>query len=138
IAQTDLEKLEKFGTERFVAELKPVIERLLEEERFVLNENERRMLLRDIEYEVLGHGPIEPLLNDPSISDILVNTHAKVFVERAGRLELTEVSFDDDMHLRRIIDKIVSRIGRRIDESSPMVDARLPDGSRVNAIIPPL
>jgi pilus assembly protein CpaF len=138
IAQTDLEKLEKFGRDKFLAEAKPVIERLLEEEHFVLNENERRTLLRDIEYEVLGHGPIEPLLNDPSISDILVNTHAKVFVERGGRLELTDVSFDDDTHMRRIIDKIVSRVGRRVDESSPMVDARLPDGSRVNAIIPPL
>jgi pilus assembly protein CpaF len=87
---------------------------------------------------VLGFGPLEPLLEDPTVSDILVNTHKQVYVERYGKLELTDVTFTDDAHLMKIIDKIVSRVGRRIDESSPMVDARLPDGSRVNAIIPPL
>jgi pilus assembly protein CpaF len=87
---------------------------------------------------MLGLGPIEPLLSDPTISDILINTHKQVYVERRGKLELTDVTFIDDNHLMKIIDKIVSRIGRRVDESSPMVDARLPDGSRVNAIIPPL
>ncbi|MBB5271052.1 pilus assembly protein CpaF [Quisquiliibacterium transsilvanicum] len=87
---------------------------------------------------MLGLGPLEPLLADPTISDILVNTHRQVYVERRGRLELTDVTFNDEQHLLKIIDKIVSRVGRRIDESSPMVDARLPDGSRVNAIIPPL
>jgi pilus assembly protein CpaF len=87
---------------------------------------------------MLGFGPLEPLLNDPTVSDILVNTYDKVYVERRGRLELTDVSFHDNAHLMKIIEKIVSRVGRRVDESSPMVDARLPDGSRVNAIIPPL
>jgi pilus assembly protein CpaF len=88
--------------------------------------------------EVFGLGPLEPLLQDPTISDILVNTHRQVYVERQGQLQLTNVTFKDDGHLLRIIDKIVSQMGRRVDESSPMVDARLPDGSRVNAIIPPL
>ena len=94
--------------------------------------------MRDIQHEMLGLGPLEPLLADPTISDILVNTHARVFVERHGQLQLTDVRFSDEAHLMRIIDKIVSRVGRRIDESSPMVDARLPDGSRVNAVIPPV
>ncbi|MEZ5610218.1 MAG: ATPase, T2SS/T4P/T4SS family [Rhodocyclaceae bacterium] len=94
--------------------------------------------MRDIRWEMLGLGPLEPLLADPSISDILVNTYRQIYVERRGRLELTDVSFNDEQHLMKIIDKIVSRVGRRVDESSPMVDARLPDGSRVNAIIPPL
>jgi pilus assembly protein CpaF len=88
--------------------------------------------------EVMGLGPLEPFLQDPTICDILVNTHKQIYVERFGKLELTEAGFKDDAHLRRIIDKIVSAVGRRIDESCPMVDARLPDGSRVNAIIPPL
>ena len=87
---------------------------------------------------MLGLGPLEPLLADPTISDILVNSHSQVYVERRGKLESTDVRFADDAHLMKIIDKIVSRVGRRIDESSPMVDARLPDGSRVNAIIPPV
>jgi pilus assembly protein CpaF len=87
---------------------------------------------------VTGLGPLEPFMQDPTVSDILVNTHRQIYVERSGKLELTEAGFKDDLHLRRIIDKIVSAVGRRIDESYPMVDARLPDGSRVNAIIPPL
>jgi len=104
----------------------------------VLNQQERHHLVLDIQHEMLGFGPLEPLLNDPTVSDILVNTYDKVYVERRGRLELTDVSFHDNAHLMKIIEKIVSRVGRRVDESSPMVDARLPDGSRVNAIIPPL
>jgi pilus assembly protein CpaF len=104
----------------------------------VINDQERRTLTRDIQHEVLGFGPLEPLLSDPTVSDILVNTSQHVYVERGGCLELSDISFVDDAHLLKIIDKIVSRVGRRIDESSPMVDARLPDGSRVNAIIPPL
>src|SRR5438093_10451204 len=87
---------------------------------------------------MLGLGPLEPLLVDPTISDILVNSYRQVYVERRGKLETTDISFNDDAHLMKIIDKIVSRVGRRVDESSPMVDARLPDGSRVNVIIPPL
>jgi pilus assembly protein CpaF len=94
--------------------------------------------VQEIQNEMLGLGPLEPLLADPTISDILVNTYSSIYVERHGKLEPTSVTFNDDGHLRKIIDKIVSRVGRRVDEASPMVDARLPDGSRVNAIIPPL
>src|SRR3981189_1813497 len=99
---------------------------------------EREKLSREILDEIFGLGPLEPLLKDPTISDILVNRFDRVYVERAGKLEITGVSFKDNQHLMQIIDRIVSRIGRRVDESSPMVDARLQDGSRVNAIIPPL
>jgi pilus assembly protein CpaF len=99
---------------------------------------ERERLAREILDEIFGLGPLEPLLKDPTISDILVNRYDKVYVERSGKLEPTGLSFKDDAHLMQIIDRIVSRVGRRVDESSPMVDARLPDGSRVNAIIPPL
>jgi len=114
------------------------VERLLSEESIAINDMERQMLVRDIQHEMLGLGPLEILMADSTISDILVNSHDKVYVERRGKLEPANVTFADDKHLMRIIDKIVSRVGRRIDESSPMVDARLPDGSRVNAIIPPV
>ncbi|WP_256081215.1 CpaF family protein [Massilia sp. YIM B04103] len=134
----DLERLKRLTPEQFKHELALLVQRIIEEERIVLNQSERHSLVLDIQHEMLGFGPLEPLLADPGVSDILVNTHAKVYVERAGRLELTAVSFHDDAHLMKIIEKIVSRVGRRVDESSPMVDARLPDGSRVNAIIPPL
>ena len=134
----DLERLKRFTTEQFKHELSLLIQRIIEEERVVLNQSERHNLVLEIQYEMLGFGPLEPLLADPTVSDILVNTYAKVYVERRGRLELTDVSFHDNAHLMKIIEKIVSRVGRRVDESSPMVDARLPDGSRVNAIIPPL
>jgi pilus assembly protein CpaF len=138
LGRLDLEAMENMSPETLKEELRQMVERLLLEENLVLNTGERRNLVRDIQNEMLGFGPIEPLLADPTISDILVNTHKKIFIERAGRLELTDITFTDDDHLMKIIDKIVSRVGRRIDESSPMVDARLPDGSRVNAIIPPL
>jgi pilus assembly protein CpaF len=134
----DLERLKRLTTEQFKHELALLVQRIIEEERIVLNQQERHHLVLDIQHEMLGFGPLEPLLNDPTISDILVNTCNKVYVERRGRLELTDVSFHDNAHLMKIIEKIVSRVGRRVDESSPMVDARLPDGSRVNAIIPPL
>jgi len=134
----DLERLKRLTSEQFKHELALLVQRIVEEERIVLNQQERHHLVLDIQHEMLGFGPLEPLLNDPSVSDILVNTYNKVYVERRGRLELTEVSFHDNAHLMKIIEKIVSRVGRRVDESSPMVDARLPDGSRVNAIIPPL
>src|SRR5450830_891278 len=130
--------MENLSPEKLKEELRQMVERLLLEENLVLNASERRNLVRDIQYEMLGFGPLEPLLADPTVSDILVNTYRQVYVERRGRLELTDIKFTDDDHLMKIIDKIVSRVGRRIDESSPMVDARLPDGSRVNAIIPPL
>ena len=134
----NLEAMEDLPPQRLKDELKNLVERLLEDENVVINDIERRNLVRDIQYEMLGLGPLEPLLVDPTISDILVNSYRQVYVERRGKLELTDVVFNDDAHLMKIIDKIVSRVGRRGDESSPMVDARLPDGSRVNAIIPPL
>jgi len=134
----DLERLKRLTTEQFKHELALLVQRIIEEERIVLNQQERHNLVLDIQHEMLGFGPLEPLLNDPTVSDILVNTYNKVYVERRGRLELTGISFHDNAHLMKIVEKIVSRVGRRVDESSPMVDARLPDGSRVNAIIPPL
>lgn len=136
--RVDLARLQRLEPDQLADELKLLIEQLLSEEDVALNEQDRRSLVRDIRWEMLGLGPLEPLLADPTISDILVNTHRQVYVERRGRLEMTDVVFHDEQHLMKIIDKIVSRVGRRVDESSPMVDARLPDGSRVNAIIPPL
>jgi len=119
-------------------EIGTLVRIILEEESLPLNADERAQLVNAIQDEVLGLGPLEPLLDDPSVSDILVNTAAQVYVERHGRLEKTHIVFQNNDHLLRIIDKIASSVGRRIDESSPMVDARLEDGSRVNAIIPPL
>ena len=138
LERVDLESMQRLSQERIREELRGLVEHLLDEEAVVINDAERKSLTRDIQHEMLGFGPLETLLSDATVSDILVNGHKQGYVERAGRLELTDVSFDDDAHLMKIIDKIVSRVGRRIDESSPMVDARLPDGSRVNAIIPPL
>jgi len=134
----DLERLKRLTAEQFKHELALLVQRIIEDERIVLNQHERHHLVLDIQHEMLGFGPLEPLLSDPSISDILVNTFNKVYVERHGRLELTEITFHDNAHLMKIIEKIVSRVGRRIDESSPMVDARLPDGPRVTASTPPL
>ncbi|ABE44471.1 CpaF family protein [Polaromonas sp. JS666] len=136
--RVDLESMQRLSQVQIREELRMLVERLLEEEVVVINETERKNLTRDIQNEMLGFGPLETLLADPTVSDILVNTYKQVYVERRGKLELTDVTFSNDAHLMKIIDKIVSRVGRRIDESSPMVDARLPDGSRVNAIIPPL
>lgn len=138
LSRIDLEAMENLSDERLREELGLMVERLLAEENLVVNAAERRNLVRDIQHEMLGLGPLEPLLADASISDILVNGSQQVYVERRGRLVRTDVSFVDDDHLMKIIDKIVSRVGRRVDESSPMADARLPDGSRVNVIIPPL
>lgn len=138
IDRVDLEAISALPDEKLRRELRGQVEQLLAEERVVLNANERKQIVEDLEHEMLGLGPLEPLLADVSVSDILVNTWNQVYVERAGKLELTTVRFANNQHLRKIIDKIVSRVGRRIDESSPMVDARLPDGSRVNAVIPPL
>ncbi len=119
-------------------QIKDVCESLLAEERAPLSVASRQKIIRRIEDEVLGLGPLEPLLADKAVADILVNGPNQVYVERRGKLELTDVTFTNDAHLLNIIDRIVSAVGRRIDESSPMVDARLKDGSRVNAIIPPL
>lgn len=136
--KVDLASLEAMSDLRLRQEIATLVEHMLAENPAQINDLERRSLVRDIQNEMLGLGPLELLMADPTISDILVNSYNQIYVERKGRLELTDVSFTDDKHLLRIIDKIVSRIGRRIDESSPMVDARLPDGSRVNAIIPPI
>ena len=136
--RVDLSMMESMSQEQLHGELKTLVERLLTEETMAINSSERLNLVRDIQNEVLGLGPLETLMADPTISDILVNTYRQVYVERKGKLELSEVRFENEAHLLKIIDKIVSGVGRRIDESSPMVDARLPDGSRVNAIIPPL
>ena len=138
LSRINLEVLGSLSPERLREELGSLIEKMLAESGVALNATERKKMILDIQDEVMGLGPIEPLLADPTVSDILVNGPKKVFVERHGRLELSNIVFADSAHLMKIIDKIVSRIGRRIDESSPMVDARLPDGSRVNAIIPPL
>jgi pilus assembly protein CpaF len=119
-------------------QIREICERLITEEQSPLNFASRQRVVKRIEDEVLGLGPLEPLLSDKTISDILVNGPSQVYVERRGKLELTDVHFANDAHLINIIDRIVSAVGRRIDESSPMVDARLKDGSRVNAIIPPL
>jgi len=134
----DFAAIEKMSAEQLKAELRVLVEKLIGEEHLGLTDAERNLLVQDVQNEVIGLGPIEPLLADPTVSDILVNGCAEVYVERAGRLELTGIHFNDDRHLLKIIERIVSRIGRRVDESSPMVDARLPDGSRVNAVIAPL
>ncbi|MGC1580235.1 MAG: CpaF family protein [Candidatus Acidiferrales bacterium] len=134
----NLERVTQGDRQTVRAELAQVIEGLVAGETTPMTFQERQRLTQEVIDEVFGLGPLEPLLKDPTISDILVNTYKSVFVERAGKLEKTPVQFRDDAHLMLIIDRIVSAIGRRIDESSPMVDARLADGSRVNSIIPPL
>jgi len=134
----DLEKLGRTPNDAAREEVLLLIRNTVNSEAVPLSFAERERLAREILDEIFGLGPLEPLLKDPTISDILVNRYDKVYVERAGKLEPTGLSFKDDAHLMQIIDRIVSRVGRRVDESSPMVDARLPDGSRVNAIIPPL
>ena len=134
----NLEALAQADRARAESEIRTLLGELLTEESVPLSLSERETLFGELLDDVFGLGPIEPLLRDPSISDILVNTHQHVFVERGGILERVTATFQDDKHLLRVIDRIVSAVGRRVDDSSPMVDARLPDGSRVNAIIPPL
>src|SRR5437764_370667 len=134
----DLEKLGRTPSNAAREEVLLVMRNTVNTEAVPPSFAERERLAREILDEIFGLGPLEPLLKDPTISDILVNRYNKVYVERAGKLEVTGLSFKDNQHLMRIIDRIVTRVGRRIDESSPMVDARLADGSRVNAIIPPL
>jgi pilus assembly protein CpaF len=136
--EVQLENLYRLGDEAAREQIGQLIREMLQRENTPLALAEREQMAREILDEVFGLGPLEPLLADQTISDILVNTSRMVYIERRGVLERTEIKFNDDQHLMRIIDRIVSRVGRRVDESSPMVDARLPDGSRVNAIIPPL
>jgi pilus assembly protein CpaF len=134
----DLEKMGRGANDGVRGEVMAIIRNTIAAEAVPLSFTERERLSRDILDEIFGYGPLEVLLKDPTISDILVNRFNQIYIERAGRLEKTGVEFKDDQHLMQIIDRIVSQVGRRVDESSPMVDARLPDGSRVNVIIPPL
>jgi pilus assembly protein CpaF len=136
--EIDLESLNRLNDEIARQQVGQIVRDLLKREKTPLSAAEREQMGREILDDVFGLGPLEPLLADSAISDILVNTHRDVYIERRGLLEKTDLRFNDDAHLMRIIERIVSRVGRRVDESSPMVDARLPDGSRVNAIIPPL
>jgi pilus assembly protein CpaF len=138
INRMDLTKLAALSQEQVHAEVSRLAENVLAQEAMPLSSVERDRLVNEVQHELFGLGPLEPLLADPTISDILVNAHGTIYVERRGKLEVTNIAFKDDEHLMRVIERIVSSVGRRIDESSPMVDARLRDGSRVNAIIPPL
>jgi pilus assembly protein CpaF len=138
IGVLNMERVSSIPKDRVRAEIGRVVERLLEDERVPMNTAEQNRIIEEVLDEVLGLGPLEPLLKEPTISDILVNRFDKVYIERNGKLALTAVRFKDNAHLLHIIEKIVSQVGRRIDEAQPIVDARLPDGSRVNAIIPPL
>ena len=134
----DLDRIQNLNPDQLGREMSLLVSRILDEEHIAVNHAERLHLIQDIQDEMLGLGPLEALMQDATISDILVNSPNKVYVERRGKIELTSVRFHDEEHVMKIIGRIVSRVGRRIDESSPMVDARLPDGSRVNAIIAPL
>ncbi len=138
IQNLNLERLAQMDRGAVLSELTQIIETLVQNEGTPITGLERERLAREVLDEVFGLGPLEPLMRDPSVADILVNGAKSVYVERRGKLEKTDIQFRDDTHLRLIIDRIVSAVGRRVDESSPMVDARLADGSRINAIIPPL
>lgn len=138
INRMDLTKLSSLTPDQVHAEVSRLAEAVLAQEAMPLSVSERERLVNDVQHELFGLGPLEPLLKDPTVSDILVNSHDTIYIERRGKIEATTVRFKDDEHLMRVIERIVSSVGRRIDESSPMVDARLQDGSRVNAIIPPL
>ncbi len=138
IERIDLSKLDSLPPDLVQQQIGRILEDLLAGEETPLSRRERDQIVLDVQHETFGLGPIEPLMRDPAISDILVNGAHEVYVERRGRLERTDVMFRNDAHLLQTIERIVSQVGRRVDESAPMVDARLPDGSRVNAIIPPL
>src|SRR5271167_262271 len=138
VDKLDLSLVSDLAGDTLRREIRLVVERLCDTENPLLNRMERERLIDEVLDETFGFGPLEMLLKDPTISDILVNGPHKIYVERRGKLEKTDVKFRDNDHLLQIIDRIVSKVGRRVDETSPMVDARLPDGSRVNAIIPPL
>jgi pilus assembly protein CpaF len=138
INRMDLTKLSALAPDQLSSEVSRLAEGVMAAEAMPLSVNERERLVKEVQHELFGLGPLEPLLADSTISDILVNSHKNIFIERRGKLERTAITFRDDDHLMRVIERIVSSVGRRIDESSPMVDARLQDGSRVNAIIPPL
>ena len=138
IDRLDLSTVSEISPEQLSGIIKTVVEALITAEGIPLTRAERERLVLEIQHETLGLGPLEPLLQDPEISDIMVNGPGRVYIEKHGKLHRTEVTFKDDEHLMTIIERIVSKVGRRVDESTPLVDARLPDGSRVNVIIPPL
>src|ERR1700690_1344672 len=138
VDKLDLSRVSDLEGETLRREIRLVVERLCDTENPLLNRMERERLVEEVLDETFGFGPLEVLLKDPTISDILINGPHKIYVERRGKMEKTDVKFRDNDHLMQIIDRIVSKVGRRVDETSPMVDARLQDGSRVNAIIPPL
>jgi pilus assembly protein CpaF len=138
LERLNLSDLDRLDRDAVMETIRTLVRELLAQESIPLNVEERDDLIRQVLDEIFGLGPLQPLMDDPTIADILVNTSGTVYVERNGRLEQTDVRFHDDRHLLQVIDRIVSSVGRRIDDASPMVDARLPDGSRVNAIIPPL
>lgn len=138
LTMIDLSIIAQIEVEQAKEQIRSLVDRLLNQHKAPLNAQVRQAICHNIEDELLGLGPLEPLLRDHTVSDILVNGHKRVFVERRGKMDLTPIRFRDDAHLLKIIDRIVSSVGRRVDESCPMVDARLPDGSRFNAIIPPL
>src|SRR3974390_3399699 len=138
IDEFNLSHLEKLGRDELIREIRSYVADYVRAERISLNQKELDIFATEIVDEMIGFGPIEPLLKDPTVNDILINTHKTCYVERFGKLEATKIHFKDEAHLIRIINKIVAGIGRRVDESSPMVDARLPDGSRVNVAIKPI
>src|SRR3982751_1016604 len=138
VDKLDLSRVSDLDGDTLRREIRLVVERLCDTENPLLNRMERERLIDEVLDETFGFGPLEVLLKDPTISDILINGPHKIYVERRGKMEKTDVKFRDGDHLMQIIDRIVSKVGRRVDETSPMVDARLPDGSRFNAIIPPL
>jgi len=138
LERLDLSQLENLEDTVVAKEIRQALEQLLQEESEPINLQEKNRIIQELEFEILGLGPLEPLLKDVNISDILANRYDQVYIERRGLLEKTTIRFQDNSHLLKIINKIVANVGRRIDEATPMVDARLPDGSRVNAIIPPL
>lgn len=138
VERLDLSALNEIGSERLENEIRLITEDIVDKENVPMSGPDRNRLITDVLHETLGLGPLEPLLHDPDVSDILVNGPGSVYIERFGKLEKTDIVFRNDAHLMQIIDRIISKVGRRIDEGSPYVDARLPDGSRVNCIIPPL
>ncbi|WP_071396400.1 CpaF family protein [Bacillus tuaregi] len=138
LRDTNLEALTKLSQGEMRLSIEQYVSQFMAEEKVIISRHDKEILITRILDESVGYGPLEPLINDPSITEVLVNGFNEVYVERYGKLELADISFRDDDHVRHIVDRIVAPLGRRIDESSPMVDARLPDGSRVNAVIPPI
>ncbi|TGV17821.1 CpaF family protein, partial [Mesorhizobium sp. M00.F.Ca.ET.186.01.1.1] len=138
LRETNLERLTSLGSQEMRVAIERLVSQYMSEEKVVIPRSEKELLLTRLINESVGLGPLEPLLADPEITEISINGHNLVYIEKRGRLELTDLKFRDEEHLRHIVDRIVAPLGRRIDESSPMVDARLKDGSRVNAVIPPI